>query len=274
MTRKTKRGIIIAIYVGIVLSIIGGIWWHLRPVPTCIDGKKNGDETAVDCGGSCGACADEITAKDLIVEDVNVVFGGVGRYDVVARIKNPNPLYGGARVRYTITLRSGGKALATKIDETFILPTQERYVIALNIPAATPPQEAVLTINDVSWVRFDAFVDPDFVVEDEVFGLAKESTNYFVARGLVRNKSIFDFAQVDVYAIIKDAGGKPIAVNATRFGNVESGEARDFTLSWRDRFPGVPAQMDVGVYANVYDAQNFVEKYLPDNPSYHLVPSH
>jgi hypothetical protein len=29
------------------------------PAPTCTDGVKNGSETDVDCGGSCGPCANE-----------------------------------------------------------------------------------------------------------------------------------------------------------------------------------------------------------------------
>jgi hypothetical protein len=29
-----------------------------RPAPTCTDGRRNGSETGIDCGGSCGPCAD------------------------------------------------------------------------------------------------------------------------------------------------------------------------------------------------------------------------
>ncbi len=28
----------------------------VTPTPTCTDGVQNGDETGVDCGGSCTAC--------------------------------------------------------------------------------------------------------------------------------------------------------------------------------------------------------------------------
>lgn len=41
---------------------IGGGWWRFKltkqsPTPTCSDGIQNGDETGVDCGGSCSPCA-------------------------------------------------------------------------------------------------------------------------------------------------------------------------------------------------------------------------
>lgn len=29
-----------------------------QPEPSCVDGAKNGSETDVDCGGSCGKCFD------------------------------------------------------------------------------------------------------------------------------------------------------------------------------------------------------------------------
>ena len=46
------------IYGGSVLLVLtlvlGALFWDfLYSAPTCTDGKKNGDEKGIDCGGSC-----------------------------------------------------------------------------------------------------------------------------------------------------------------------------------------------------------------------------
>src|SRR5690606_37080359 len=85
--------------------------------PSCRDGIKNGDETGVDCGGSCEPC-EEPTGKELIGDltenltlDPTLTYQLTGKYSVEA----------GA----TLTIPAGTKIVATADDgaetETYIV---------------------------------------------------------------------------------------------------------------------------------------------------------
>ena len=46
------------------------------PVPTCSDGEQNGDETGVDCGGSCDPCVTTIELTGDVTEDTTLEASG------------------------------------------------------------------------------------------------------------------------------------------------------------------------------------------------------
>ena len=54
MERNKKKQIVISlIYVTIFLVIVSWIYYIIRPVPNCFDGKQNQNEEGVDCAGVC-----------------------------------------------------------------------------------------------------------------------------------------------------------------------------------------------------------------------------
>lgn len=264
MNRGLKRVIIISIFLSffVIIGVIG--WIVTRKAPTCFDGKKNGNEAGVDCGGICKPCEIQKKTKPLEIVDKSIVYGGEGRYDAVVTIKNPNTLYGASTIRYTISLISAdGKTIMKKTGEDFILPTQERFFVETNIESDVVPKDLNISIDYVNWVKFVDYEDPDFLVQNIRYGKVNNGINYAEAFALIRNNSDFDFREVRVFVVIKDENGKPIAVNGTTMGNFQARDERDFTLSWPYRFPGIISDIEIGVYVNVFDSQNFTQQYLP-----------
>ena len=44
-------------YLAILVSLIWLVYsFEFKPAPNCFDGKKNQEETGIDCGGSCISC--------------------------------------------------------------------------------------------------------------------------------------------------------------------------------------------------------------------------
>ncbi len=52
-SRMRKRLVLIILIVAIVVLIGVPLYFLFYKAPTCSDGLMNGDETGVDCGGSC-----------------------------------------------------------------------------------------------------------------------------------------------------------------------------------------------------------------------------
>jgi hypothetical protein len=273
MKRTTKRLVIIAVYFLIVFGIIFLVWWGNRPAQSCFDGKQNQNESGIDCGGVCGACPEIIRAQDIEIQDVHVVYGGVRKYDVVAKVYNPNPLYGAATLPYKITLEDRqGNVIVQKEDSTFILPTEERNIVMLNIEADTAPAKAQIALGDVEWVKFVDYEDPDFTVEGTKFGTVKNSTNYAEVFGIIHNNSAFDFTKVRAHIILLDERKKPIAVNTTEVGAFNAFDQRDFVIGWPYKFPGEIKDVEIEVETNVFDSQNYTEQYLPGGRFEQLEP--
>ena len=91
MTWAARRRLMIVL---IILLALGGFaWYKLYPVfhkvPICTDNIKNGDETGIDCGGSCTlVCTAEVTIPNVLWSRSFAVTDTV--YNAVAYVENRN----------------------------------------------------------------------------------------------------------------------------------------------------------------------------------------
>jgi hypothetical protein len=264
MKRNTKRIFIIFIYFSIAILFFGMLIAFLTPNPTCFDKKQNQGEEGVDCGGPCIACVEELVGKDLIVKDTHVVYGGENKYDVVATIQNPNPLYGGEKVYYTVEILDGNGIVLDKRDgETFILPNESKYIMEVGLETNQKPATAKVAVNDVKWIKFTEFDNPQIIVKNQRFGLVDKGSNFAEAFGLVSNDSPYDFHNVNVYVILKDERDIPVAINKTQMRTLNAGTQREFRLIWPHQFPGNIKSAQMQTETNIFDSLNFLKTYLP-----------
>ncbi len=264
MDRNKKRILIICIYATLFALFVWMIVALMKPNPTCFDGKQNQNEQEIDCGGVGEPCLVELIGKDLIVEDAHVVYGGDGKYDVVANINNPNALYGGEVVYYTIEILDGNKnVISERSDKTFILPNEQKYIVEVGMETDNRPSNARITINDVDWIKFTEFDSPQIIVKNQRFGLLENGTNYAEAFGIVSNESPYDFHNVTIHVILEDERGIPIAVNKTRMRTLDAESQREFKLVWPHEFSGTIKSAQMRTESNVFDSLNFMKKFLP-----------
>lgn len=263
MERNVKRSIIIGIYAFLTVMFLSMITWIVMPDPTCHDGKLNQKEEKIDCGGPCAACYEEIIGKDLVVQKAFIVPAGEGVFDTVIEIHNPNALFGGQKVFYTIALKdASGAEILTRSDQTFILPNENKYIIEVEWRTPQAPAKAEVTIDKVEWVKFTDFDSPQIVVRNQRFGLVKNAPGYAEAFGLVSNESPFDFHNVVINVVLFDDRGVPIAVNKTVQNTLDSDTQREFRLVWPQSFPGTLKSAEMQAEANVFDSLNFMKKYF------------
>ncbi|TAK94852.1 hypothetical protein EPO05_05745 [Patescibacteria group bacterium] len=268
LERKTKRATIIFVYI-LIFSCVGFlVYYYTKPKPSCSDGKRNQNEENVDCGGVCGACKKAIEAEPLKVEEQSVVYGGQGRYDMVAKISNPNTQFGSPAFQYVVRLKgSDGSVLAERQGTGFILPTEAKYVVEVNFESPVVPQSAEVTIESTTWQEFVEFREkPVLSVHNRRFSLIGGGGPWYSeVYGVLQNESMFDFNVVKVRVILRDASGNALAANVIEVRDVRSGEQRSFEFKWAYEFPGQGevAEVQVDPDANVYDSENFMQLYRP-----------
>jgi hypothetical protein len=252
------------IFVLVVLFVLGSIVVSILPDPSCADGKKNQNETGIDCGGVCVPCA--IEAEDIeILETAILSSGSKNSYDVVARIKNPNDLFGSGEFSYTFEfLDENGSKISSFSDSAYILPAQERYLVAVNVAVSISPAEMRVVIGDVRWEKFSEYEAPKLPITNKTFERLSFGTLYAETKGLVRNESPYDFQTVEVFVVLRDASRNIIATGKTDMQTVRSGEKRDFSVFWDDAFSKEVMSVDAQATTNMFENQNFIKLFLPD----------
>ncbi len=262
LQRNHKRLIIIGIYLVIFFLLGWGIYSIFKPAGTCLDGKRNQDETGIDCGGVCKACEKNYQTQDLIVKETAFVSDSQGKYDVLARISNPNNQVGASYFAYIFKLKDAqGNVLTLRTGNNFILPVESKYIIETGLETDQEPKELEFQISTPKWEEFFGYEKPELNISSQRYDLISSGVGYSEAKGLLRNNSSFDFDTIKINVVLRNEIGKPIAFNRTEMRTVNAGEERDFRLLWPVHFPGSVQGVEMEAEANVFDSETFIRKY-------------
>lgn len=264
MPRFIKRIVIIIVYLAVFFLLGYLIYLAARSKPSCFDGKQNQGEEKIDCGGPCAPCAKIVQTQPLTVSEKDFVYGGPGKYDAIAKISNPNSQYSSPSFSYDfVLLDSSGKEIAKRSGKGFILPAETKYVIETGLETGLTPQTMEVKITDTRWNEFLDYEKPKLNIYSKRYDLISGGVGYSEAYGLLRNESTFDFGTIKINVVLRNAQGKPLALNSTVMNTVNASEERDFRLLWPTAFPGEVQNVEMEAEADVFDSQNFIKKYLP-----------
>lgn len=266
MDKNTRKRLIIGlVYLIFFLAVFWSLYVFFRPKPNCTDGIRNQTETEIDCGGVCLKKCEKNVAQELIAGETGVVESStVGEYDFYGLVANPNNVYGSKAFSYEMKFKDeNGLILAQKQGASFILPGDKKYIIENNIKLDKLPTSIDFSVFDSQWIELDEFYEkPDLKVVNKNYAEIGSGVGFSQAAGLLQNRSPFDFALIRIKVILRDAGGKIIALNATEMRTVNSGEDRDYRVSWPSRFPGEVSSVENQIEVNVFDSDAFVKKYF------------
>lgn len=277
LTRDTKRLTIIVIYIFAFLGMGLGMYMWLRPAATCFDGKQNQNEGGIDCGGICSQmCIENVTGQPLVIEEATAFLAGEGSYDAVMRVTNPNNAVGAKTFRYRLELLDArGQVVGETKGESWVLPQETKTLLAFGVVASESPAKTVLTIEDVTWTKLVNYdIEPKLGVYNQTYLPSSRSGELGgVATGLITNESDYDFRLVTIKVVLRDASGKPLAINQTDRRTFLSGEQHSFRLVWPAPFGGGVSTVEVVADADVYRSDNFLKRYIPASRSQELTPS-
>lgn len=227
------------------------LFWY--DSPTCFDGVKNGDETGVDCGGSCSQicksdAADPVvlwTRTFRVVPDV---------YSAIAYIENPNPSSEAPYAEYEFVFYDAeGTEISRKTGSTFI-PQGSRFAVyegALNFPDAVPDRVTFSLTAIPEW-RQGTSKSKDIVVRNKA--LLREETAPRI-EATVTNQSNNYIPEAELVAIIYDALGKAVHASRTVVEDVAPGELERVTFSWP-----MPFETSVSVCESPVDVALLIDR--------------
>ncbi len=125
---KKRKLIVYGIILTVILSIsISYLLGKLLKDPTCFDGKKNGTEKGIDCGGTCKlACTNEY--KDVKISWAKSIEISGDVYNIAALVENTNKDYR-VDIDYKFNVFSNqGTSIWTSTDKISLNPLEKRVI--------------------------------------------------------------------------------------------------------------------------------------------------
>ncbi|MCI0619794.1 hypothetical protein L0Y40_02040 [Candidatus Wolfebacteria bacterium] len=236
-----------ALYVSIISVVVFAffIWVGFRifyTPPTCFDGKRNGVEEGIDCGGECErVCSFQATPPIVLWSRFFQIAPGV--YNIVALIENPNVGVEARDVPYVFKLYDANGLLVYERKGQITIPAEHSFVVFESdiIVGERIPQNSFFEFTEVpDWQRREREA-PTLRTGELV--LSNVSTAPRLT-AMLENTMFADVENIAVVAVVFDENGNALATSRTIVDRLGGGERTALIFTWQTPFP-VPAAKTV-----------------------------
>jgi len=210
----------------LILLIIYFIW--LKPSPTCFDGRKNGGEEGIDCGGPCQSCEIQ-TLKPIQISWIKNF--PVGKSTIIAaEIKNPNLNWGAENFSYTFHIYDiYDNEIYTLTKKSFIYSGEVKFLVEPGVNIKTTEiGNIVFSTADLSWKSKAEFPQPDA----QIRGLKTESGAPIKISGLFLNNNSYGLSRANIIGFIYNKKGDLISASKTELGKISAFEEKPFQITF------------------------------------------
>lgn len=227
----------IAVIAVIILAII--IYPKIVKDPTCMDGKQNGTESGVDCGGICAkVCPFE--ANSLVVVWSRVFPSVEGYATAVAYLDNKNTDSGAINLPYEFRLFDDQGRIATSRGTTFIGGHGTSAVVVTQIPVGSrmPIRASFEFLGEPAWVLFNKnmidTVTANLVIDHVEIRDQKTAPKISAT---INNNSSYELPAMDVIVIVYNGEGEALDASTTHlFEPTKGNSSREVFFTWPKPF--------------------------------------
>lgn len=258
MTWALKRQIL---YICILILFFSGIAFliaypQFTKAPTCVDGKQNGTETGVDCGGSCEkACINQ-------VDDISVLWSRVfrvvpGRYNAVAYLVNHNENTVINKINYRFRFADENNVYIGKRDGSTYVPPAGSFAVfepAIDMGNSVPVFVTFEFTEAPDWT----FVSESKVNQVKVLVSNIKLINEDTAPKLsvtVKNDSLFTIPDINFIAILYDASHNAVSASSTYLDVLNRQDTKNITYTWPEKFDSKVVTQEIIPIYNIFSVK-------------------
>ncbi len=197
----------------------------------CFDGKENGAETGVDCGGLCvQICSTTVIQPQVVwVKSFEVV---EGQYNAVAYVENVNQTAATPALEYTFRLLNEQGSVVAERSGTTILPPNSIYPIFEGRVFTEGKAEVTRTEIDLKpaplWIPASVGRGQFRSVDIKLTG-ADERPRLDVK---IENTELSEARDVEIVATIFNEGGEPVTASQTILESIAARSTEDIVFTW------------------------------------------
>ena len=258
MTWAFKRQIFYVVVLFLIVSIFGFliILPSLNKAPTCADNIKNGNETGVDCGGSCAlACIVQVDQVSIIWTRAFKIVPG--RYNAVAYLENHNRNIAVNRINYRFRFADANNIYIGKREGATFIPPSGKFAIfepAIDIGNSIPVYTSFEFTQIPQWITVSQEKISQLQVLVSNIALANEETNPILS-ATIKNNSFFIIPEVKVVAILYDALGNAVSASSTYLNSLGAEEVKDLNFTWPEPLSGKIIAKEIIPLYNIFSVK-------------------
>jgi hypothetical protein len=258
MTWAFRRQIIyLAIFLALIL-IFGFlmIYPHLSKTPTCTDGKQNGNETGIDCGGSCPkACIFEVDQISILWSRAFEVVPG--RYNAVAYLENHNRNAVINKIGYRFRFADKDNIYIGKREGEAYIPPSGKFAIfepAIDVGNSIPVYTSFEFTEMPVWLQVSQEKIDQLKILISNISLENQNTTPRLT-AVVENNSLFQVPEVNIVAILYDESGNAVSASQTYLDKLDGEESKEITFTWPEPITGNIVAKEVIPIFNIFSVK-------------------
>lgn len=240
----------------VVVCILGFIVFRLTSVsPTCFDGKQNGEEVGIDCGGVClQYCPNELA--DPKVRWVRSFEIAPGVVHAVAYIEHSYAQAAARNVGYQFKLYDATNSLITEYTGTTLIgPIGRSAIVATLIPTGNTPV-AVTRFSftaPVPWEKITPIVAQGVLKTDRT--LLENFSEGTRLTATIENTNRITFSNMEVVALLHDAKDNTITASKTVIETLPALGTTTVYFTWPDTIaPASVRRIEIIPRVNPFEA--------------------
>lgn len=220
-----------------VLIVLGSISYATfrsltKVEPTCFDGRKNGGENGIDCGGKCNLyCANDLADPKILWTRTFPVTEGI--VHALAYIEHGHQGASARKINYSFKIYDDKNTqIAEKTGSTFLGPAGKTAIVETLIKTKnmTPAFVRFSILPPISWEKVSNVFSQ--AVVDTSKNLLEDFADGSRLTSVVTNNSRLDFKDLELIAILYDKDGNAITTSKSIISNLKSKEKKTVYFTW------------------------------------------
>jgi hypothetical protein len=217
----------------IILPVIYLLYNLLSTNNSCFDNKMNGDETGIDCGGSCALRCDG-TYKNIKVNFTRILKVDTDRYDIFALLDNYNTNVFFPKVVYNASVYNVDGILLLAATGTISVNSQSEGVIYIpNVNLKQEPKIIDLQLQKPLGILQLADTTKG-KVNVSTWNAQKNVGGALQVIGELVNQGSSEATNVSIYALLYDDTRSVYAVSKTKIRSLKGRERTAIAYTWGD----------------------------------------
>lgn len=236
---RGRKRIIFSIIIFILVVVIGiPVYLLFYRAPNCFDGKQNGDETGIDCGGSCQLLCKAESLPIIIKGDPRILKIRDNIFEIAVLMENLNTDVDIYRAGYTFKIYGVGNVIPLKVieGETYV-PKGSIFAIfegPFEIKNGATPTRVTFEWKESTllWQKNIQKI-PEIIVQ--TLSLSQEDTIPRLNAN-IKNASLENISNIDLTAFIYDEADNIFAASKTFIETLSAGESMPVVFTWPNPF--------------------------------------
>lgn len=242
-SQKRKTTYFAAFVTFLFVAVILPAYLLFYKSPTCFDGKQNGSERGVDCGGSCvRLCRSQYLDPNIIW--ARATEARPGFYNALAYIENPNIDAGADSISYIFRIKDNdGVLIYERKGRTFIPPNKFFAVFEDSIPAGEKiPAKVIFEFTSGALWENKENKEAGIAVLKKIVSREDASPRLDVT---VENKTLQSILNIEFVAIVYGENGNALGFSRTFIDKLQKGELQDITFTWTRPFSSDVVRVEI-----------------------------